>query len=154
VEKAGDSCSTAAAECDPKDACNARLRCADKDPKQQTGGCPISRAVFKQDIRYLSDAQRTELLHEVQSLRLATYRYRDAGRTGTPRLGFLIEDVKRSGGSLATLALDAERDQVDLYSYTSVVVAALQIQAQQIEALRAEVKQLREAMAERGGAKR
>jgi hypothetical protein len=149
TEKAGDMCTVANAECDLKDSCNTRLRCADADPKQQPGGCPISRAAFKRDIRYLEDAQRAELLRELQALRLATYRYKDAGPAAAPRLGFLIDDVQRSGGSVATLAVDAQRDQVDLYGYVSMAVAALQAQAQQIEALRAEVRQLQEAMRQR-----
>jgi hypothetical protein len=143
-EKEGGVCTVAAAECDPKDACNARLRCTDKDPKQQVGGCPVSRAAFKQDVRYLDDGQRAELARELLALKLATYHYKDTGALAAPRLGFLIDDVNRSGGSLATLAVNAERDQVDLYGYVSSVVAALQVQAQQIEALRAEVKQLRD----------
>ncbi len=149
TEKAGAACSTANAECDPKDSCDARLRCTDKDPKQQVGGCPISRAAFKQDIRYLDDGQRAQLWRELQSLKLATYRYRDSGPVGAQRLGFLIDDVQRSGGSLAKLAVDAEHDQVDLYGYVSLAVAALQVQARQIEALQSEVRQLRQAIAQR-----
>ncbi len=149
TEKAGDLCTVANAECDLKDSCNTRLRCSDADPKQQPGGCPISRAAFKRDIRYLDDAQRAQLWRELQALKLATYRYKDAGPAGAPRLGFLIDDVQRSGGSLATLALDAERDQVDLYGYVSMAVAALQVQSQQIEALRQEVRQLRQDLARR-----
>ena len=44
----------------------------------------------------------------------------------------------------------AVRSQVDLYGYISMAVAALQVQAAQIEALQEEVKLLREAKAERG----
>jgi len=151
AEKVGDVCTTGNSECDPKDTCNARLRCTDKDPKQQVGGCPISRATVKQDIRYLSDAQRAQFHQEIQTLKLATYRYKEAGPHAAPRLGFLIDDVRRgSGSALATLAIDAERDQIDLYGYTSMLVATVQVQAEQIEALRAEVKSLRKAVAQRG----
>ena len=145
TQKAGDGCPTAGAQCDPQNQCNARLVCAAKDPKLQVGGCPVSRAQYKRDIRYLSDAQKAQIHAEVQRLRLATYRYRGAGPEAPQRLGFLIDDVERSASStLGRSAVDAERDQVDLYGYTSMVVAALQVQAAQIEALQAEVKALRE----------
>ena len=60
-EAVGALCGTAGARCDPKDGCNAQLLCSDRDPRQQAGGCPISRGRFKDDVRYLSDAQRQEL---------------------------------------------------------------------------------------------
>ncbi len=151
AQKQGDACTTANAECDPKSDCNARLVCSDRDPKLQVGGCPISRALYKQDIRYLSDAQKVQISEEIQRLKLATYRYKDVGPSGSQRLGFLIDDVERSAGStLATSAVNAERDQVDLYGYISMAVAALQVQARQIDELQAEVRRLREAKGERG----
>lgn len=140
-EKIGDTCAASGARCDPKDSCNAQLQCGDRDPRQQPGGCPISRARFKQDVRYLSDAQREALHQQVQRLRLATYRYRDAGPQAPPRLGFLIDDAERGAGGAA--AVDAERDMIDLYGYTSMAMAALQVQAQQIAALQDEVARLR-----------
>jgi hypothetical protein len=150
TERQGDACTMANAQCDPKSMCNARLLCSDRDPRQQAGGCPVSRALFKQDIRYLSDAQKKQIYQEIQALKLATYRYKDAAPNGTQRLGFLIDDAERHANStLATSAVDAERDQVDLYSYVSMAVAALQIQARQIEALQAKVELLREAKAKR-----
>jgi hypothetical protein len=73
----------------------------------------------------------------VRRFRLATYRYRDAGPADRAHLGFIIEDVEPSA------AVDAERDQVDLYGYASMAVAALQVQARQIESLQAELFALR-----------
>ena len=152
AQKAGDACTTANAECDPKSECNARLVCTDTDPKRQIGGCPVSRALYKQDIRYLSDTQKAQIHREIRELKLATYRYKDAGPNSSQRLGFMIDDVERSAGSTLTAsAVNAERDQVDLYGYISMAVAALQVQARQIDALQAEVKRLREANGERGG---
>lgn len=142
-EAVGALCGTAGARCDPKDGCNAQLLCSDRDPRQQAGGCPISRGRFKDDVRYLSDAQRQELHQQVQRLRLATYRYRDAGPQAPQRLGFLIDDAERGAGGAA--AVDAARDMIDLYGYTSMAMAALQVQAQQIAALQAEVARLKGA---------
>lgn len=139
TEKAGAACGAASSRCDPKDGCNAQLLCTDKDPKQQVGGCPISRARYKTDLRYLDDVQRRALHQQLQALRLLTYRYRD--NPGATHLGFLIDDLPAKSP-----AADAERDLVDLYGYTSMAVAALQVQAQELQALRAEVATLKRSL--------
>lgn len=134
TEKLGDSCATVGQQCDPKDGCNALYRCATSDPTMQTGGCPISRQKYKTDIAYLDDAARQRFADELQTIKLATYRYKGGGPT---HLGFIIEDHEPS------VSIDAARDQVDLYSYTSLAVAALQVQERQIRALREEIAELR-----------
>ena len=53
-------------------------------------------------------------------------------------LGFLID------GHESLACVDPERDQVDLYGYASMAVAALQVQAREIEQLRAELAALKE----------
>ncbi len=152
TEREGDICATADAMCDPKNDCNARLQCASSDPKQQPGGCPISRARFKQDIRYLTEAQKEQIHEEIAALRLATYRYKAGGADGPPRLGFLIDDIEeRADGMLGRSAINAERDQVDLYGYVSMAVAALQAQGRQIELLQSEINKLQAALVERDG---
>ena len=118
TEKAGDSCATAGAACDPGLGCDVLLRCADKDPKVQAGGCPISRRAAKRDIAYLDAEAKARLVEELRRLRLAQYRYRDA--PDRQRLGFIIDDVPNGS------AVDGPRDQIDLYSYLSMAVAALQ----------------------------
>ena len=35
------------------DSCNVLYVCAEKDPKMEPGGCPISRRQFKTEINYL-----------------------------------------------------------------------------------------------------
>src|SRR5690348_2852262 len=52
-------------------------------------------------------------------------------------VGFIIDDVEPSP------AADSAHDRVDLYGYTTMVVAALKAQARQLEALKREVEQLR-----------
>jgi hypothetical protein len=53
------------------------------------------------------------------------------------------------------VAVDAPRGQVDLYGYTSIAVATLQLQARQIEKLERELATLRSEMASvRRGSKR
>jgi hypothetical protein len=128
----GLACTPAGAMCDPMSACNQLLNCGTMDPTM----CPISRRRYKEDIRYLNDAAREQYRRELLALPLATYHYR-AVPTARRQLGFIIEDAEPSD------AVDAERDQVDLYGYASMAVAALQVQARQIEALQREVARLK-----------
>ena len=136
-EDAGEGCQPEGARCDPVDECNRLLLCAASDPAEQPGGCPISSARWKRDIEYLEDADLRRLHAEVRRFRLASYRYRARGPEDRRHLGFIVEDVGRSA------AVDAEQDRVDLYGYASMAVAALQVQARQIESLQAEVSALR-----------
>jgi hypothetical protein len=135
TEKAGDSCATAGATCDPGLGCDVLLRCADKDPKVQAGGCPISRRAAKRDIAYLDAEAKARLVEELRRLRLAQYRYRDA--PDKQRLGFIIDDVPNGS------AVDGPRDQIDLYSYLSMAVAALQQEMARGDAQERELAALR-----------
>jgi len=143
VETPGQACASLGASCNPVDSCNRLVLCATSDPTQQ--GCPISRVRFKRDVEYLSGADLLRLHAELRRIPLATYRYREAGPSDRPHLGFIIEDVEPS------LAVDAERDRVDLYAYASMTVAALQVQAQQLESLQRQVAALRQELAQRSG---
>ena len=135
-EQVGDPCTTAAAMCDNKAGCKAFLVCAVKDPKQQPGGCPISRRAFKTDIRYLSAADEARYADELAAMRLSTWAYREGD--GRSHLGFILDD------SPSSIAVEAARDRVDLYSYISMAVAAIKVQRREIARLRAEVQQLRD----------
>lgn len=132
----GLACDAEGVTCDPMSDCNALLVCATEDPKQQPGGCPISRARFKTDIEYLGAADLERHAADLQSLRLATYRYRQAPADAPPRLGIILEDNEQG------IWVDARHDRVDLYGYASLAVAALQVQQRQIAALQAEVERL------------
>jgi hypothetical protein len=136
-ETPGEACRPEGALCDPIDECNRRLVCATSDPVEAPGGCPISSARFKRDIEYLTEAELRQLYAEVRRFRLASYRYRSAAPADRPHLGFIIEDVGTSA------AVDPARERVDLYGYASMAVAAVQVQARQIESLEAEVSALR-----------
>jgi hypothetical protein len=143
TEAAGAPCAASGLQCDPQSPCNERLVCTDRDPKVQPGGCPISRLAAKVDLRYLDAAERRRVADELAAVRLARYRYReDAG--GRTRLGFVIDDMP-SG-----LAVDAERDRIDLYAYTSMVVAALQEQRAALAAQEREIQRLRAMMKRHG----
>jgi hypothetical protein len=72
---------------------------------------------------------------------LATYRYRGAEDDSRLHLGFMIDGHE----SLARV----DGDTVDLYSYASMAVAALQSQEQEIGELRKELRQLRKELKRR-----
>ena len=126
-------------KCDPQNDCNALVICASSDPTMRPGGCPISRKRFKQDIHYLSPTDRAKYRDELLAMKLATWRYKHD--PSKERLGFMIDDNE------ASAAVDGQRDLVDLYGYTSMAVATIQIQAQQIEALKREVAAMKKELA-------
>lgn len=144
AQTVGATCGELDAECDPEDDCNARLRCATEDPTQQEGGCPISRVRHKRDVRYLNAEDQARLAAEVRQMKLSTWNYTWDAPERAPRLGFLIDDQPRSA------AVTADGEHVDLYGYTSLTVAALQVQAAQIEALQEELRALRAEVARQG----
>ena len=133
----GQVCAEAGAACDLGDDCNVHLLCTDEDPRM--GPCPRSSRAIKQDIRYLSKSERDRLARELLATRLATWRYRGPTQ-GDTHLGFVIEDGAPSP------ALRASQDQVDLYGYASLAVAALQMQEEELSQLRKEVAELREVV--------
>jgi hypothetical protein len=133
-EAAGDACRIEDERCDPEDECNRLLVCASSDPTLSPGGCPISRRRYKAEIDYLDRAELARVHDALLAIRLATWRYRHD--PAKQRLGFIIDDDEISP------AVDALRDQVDLYGYTSMAVAAIQLQAAQIAELRSELAAL------------
>jgi len=72
-------------------------------------------------------------------MKLATWRYKHD--PAKQRMGFMIDDNEDS------VAVDAKRDLVDLYGYTSMAVATIQVQAQQIESLKRDVAAMKKALA-------
>jgi hypothetical protein len=139
TEKVGDACATSGATCDPGDGCNVHLLCADKDPRVQTGGCPISRRAAKRDIAYLDDTAIDDLAARLRAVRLARYRYKDAPEK--ERLGLVIDDGQ--GGP----AVDERRDQIDLYGYLSWTVAALQAEMKRADVQERESARVRREIA-------
>ena len=86
---------------------------------------------LKEEIAYVSPSELEKLREEIITLRLATFRYKQGDKAR--HLGFIIED------SPDIAASDMPRSRVDLYAYTSMAVAAIQVQARQIEQLEADV---------------
>jgi hypothetical protein len=139
TQKAGDPCTMAGATCDPGLGCQQYLECASSDPKLP--GCPVSRARYKKEIAYVSDATLESVHDELMTMRLATWRYTAESERTRPHLGFIIDDDPESA------AVDATGEHVDLYGYTSMAVAAAQVEHRRVEALEREVRALREAVA-------
>jgi hypothetical protein len=144
TEKAGDPCTAEGQQCDPMSDCNALLVCASSDPKMRVGGCPISRAKYKQDIHYLAAPDLARYRDELLAMKLATWRYKHD--PSKQRLGFIIDDNESSA------AVDGQRDLVDLYGYTSMAVATIQLQARQIADLQRELAALKKDVRRTAGA--
>ncbi len=102
--------------------------------------CCESRRGVKRDIAYVDDDGLQALHDEILRTRLATYRYKAEGAAARERLGFIIDDQE------ASPAVAADGHHVDLYAYASLAVAAVQVQARQIEALEREIEGLRAEM--------
>jgi hypothetical protein len=142
-EEQGQACTEEGASCDPEDPCNALLLCAVDDPKDGTGGCPISLASAKTDLVHLDAPALRAAADEALRLKLATWRYRTEAPDARLHLGFVIDDHPTSP------AVAADGRHVDLYGYASLALAAVQVQQAEIDALRAEVTALREACSPR-----
>jgi len=129
----GQSCTMLGNRCNPPGETCSQLGCLPAPPET----CPISRRAYKRDIRYLDDADLDAFRAEVLALKLARYRYATDAAADPERLGFMIDDAPR------TPAVAPDATHVDLYGYTSMIVAAVQAQAKEIEALQREVAGLR-----------
>jgi hypothetical protein len=139
-EKAGGPCSDEGGECDPIDVCNKVLVCATSDPTTAPEGCPKSRKETKTDIEYLDVDGLKKIYKELMAVRLAKWRYKNELPAPKPRLGFIIEDVEPS------VAANSSRGQVDLYSFVSMAVAAVQHQDKELAALKKEVAELKQLL--------
>jgi hypothetical protein len=137
TQMAGQPCTLAGVKCDPGDSCNRLLECASSNPATM---CPVSRARFKHDIRYLPDADLARVKDDLMTMRLSTWRYNNEGQAGREHLGFIIDDNPESP------SVDASGDHVDLYGYTSMAVAAVQVQDKEIAAQRQKIESLERAI--------
>ena len=135
TEQAGDPCDQAGDECDPEVGCGVHLLCTDRDPTGQPHGCPISKANYKEGIEYLANEDLERYHDQLIALPLATYRYK-AATDARKHLGFMID------GHESLICVEAEHNMIDVYGYTSMAVAALKVQARQIDELRATVEKL------------
>ncbi|CAN5652620.1 hypothetical protein BH09MYX1_BH09MYX1_27540 [soil metagenome] len=99
-------------------------------------GCPISTRAAKTDIRYLDPNDRAHVAAQARTLRLSTWHYKDPALAKRERLGIILEDAPDAPSA------DMDKRQVDLYSYTSMVLALAQDQDREIKDLRARIDEL------------
>lgn len=97
----------------------------------------VSRREFKKDIDYVSRAQRDELADDALAIPLATYRYKVEPADGKKHLGFIIDDQPESSP-----AVQADRTHVDEYGYTTMLLATVQRQQEQIDAMNKKLEAL------------
>jgi hypothetical protein len=98
--------------------------------------CPKSSRAAKEEIHYLSDVELRALRDEVARTRLATFKYKPGQGDTRSHLGVILEDDPSSP------AADMARGQVDLYGYSSLAIAASQVQGSEIAELRARIERL------------
>jgi hypothetical protein len=113
-----------------------------------TTGCPISQRKMKKDITYLSETEKERLSSDLMSFPLATYRYKTEGEDQKTHLGFIIDDVAPSPAVLQS------GERVDLYGYSTMTVAALQVQAKEIAELKKQVDELKRDCVKKPAAKK
>jgi hypothetical protein len=103
----------------------------------QTG--TLSRRAFKDDVTYVDDEEREALARQALAIPLARYRYKTEAPGVRRRLGFIIDDQPDPSP-----AVDGDRTHVDQYGYTSMLLATVQEQAKELEALRRRIEVLEE----------
>lgn len=131
--------------CSGKSTCECVGACACGNEQCQqsssTGGInclgPISKREFKTDISYVDDAEREGLAEQALQTHLAEYRYKTEPDGAKRHLGFIIDDMPPSSP-----AVGGDETHVDLYGYTSMLLATVQEQQKQIDELKKQVDQL------------
>jgi hypothetical protein len=101
---------------------------------------PTSVRMAKREIRYVDDAERTRIEKETMSISLASYVYKTDPPDARRRLGFIIDDQPDP-----SFAVDGDRTHVDLYGYTSMLLATVQEQQREIHDLERRVEALENA---------
>lgn len=98
--------------------------------------CPISHRAAKKGITYLDGQGRRDLAQQALDLHLARYEYRDPAHDGVgAQVGYILEDSPD--------AVFSGTDHVNLYAYTSAVLAAVQEQQAEIARLQAEIDDMK-----------
>ena len=141
ADRAGSGGQTQNAFCDASEDSLASAPCSDSHRSLVAG--PSSSRRSKEDVAYVSASALEKLSEAALDIRLATFRYK--GGDGSRHLGFIIED------SPAIPASDVAHGRVDLYGYTSMALAALQLQARHLEQIELEIDVLSNAVEALGG---
>lgn len=137
IPRSGTACS-GVSYCDYGCEYGGVYRCGEGLWKSDGENCPVSTRAAKEDIRYLSSDEIQRLAAATEAMRLASYRYRSPGFGPSGRhLGFIIED------SPDVPAVSPSQQTVDLYGFTSMLLATTQAQARRLQQLEREVARLK-----------
>jgi hypothetical protein len=94
----------------------------------------------KKGIEYLSDSEVASIADEATTMRLSSWHYKAEGESARRHVGFLIDDMPDS------IAVSDSRERVDLYGYTSMAIAAVQVQDKRLQSLEQELVSMRAEM--------
>jgi hypothetical protein len=143
-------CTTIPAACNGTATCDCMKDCfcnqgVDKCVPEQDGSLlcnngAVSKRAFKTDIEYVSNEEREDLARETLSIPLATYRDKTERESDKRHLGFIIDDQPETSPAVA-----GDQTHVDQYGYTSMLLATVQEQQKQIDALKKDVERLKKA---------
>jgi hypothetical protein len=117
--------------------CVCSLTCEENDAGMLCNNGTISRRELKRDVEYLSDAERSRVAAATLAIPLARFHYRGEAAGARQRLGFMIDDQPTPSP-----AVENDRLHVDGYGYTSMLLATIQQQQRELEALRARIEAL------------
>ncbi len=139
-------------QCYPLPACG----CQGKSSCECIGGCacgneqcqsltdgitcvgPVSRREFKTDISYVGDEEQKELARQALQTNLAEYRYKTEPESAKRHLGFIIDDMPASSPAVA-----GDGTHVDLYGYSTMLLATVKEQQKQIDAMQKQINELK-----------
>ena len=99
---------------------------------------PVSRREFKTDIEYVSDEEQKELARETLQTNLAEYRYKTEPESSKRHLGFIIDDMPAGSP-----AVQGDGTHVDLYGYSTMLLATVKEQQKQIDTLQKQIDELK-----------
>jgi hypothetical protein len=136
---AGTACTTNGATCRYQCGPDGARQCSAGTWKLQDGGpCPVSTRKAKEQIVYLDDADADRIAREVQAMRLATWVYKAPLDDGRPHMGIVLEDQPKG-----SYAVDLRSNMVDLYGYSSMLLATVQSQQRELDRQKKEIDALR-----------
>ena len=141
---AGTTCSSEGLECKYQCGQNGAVTCSGGMWEFANGGpCPISTRKAKTAISYLSEADLALVARDVESMKLATWDYKNPKlEEGRRHMGIILEDEPQG-----SYAVDPPAQMVDLYGYASMLVATVQVQKRTLDRQQGEIDALRKELA-------
>jgi hypothetical protein len=98
----------------------------------------ISTRTAKKDITYLSDGDESNILTKIKDINVATYHYSSENSNSPLRLGLIAEEAPQE-------VLSAGGKGVDVYKFSTFLLAGIQAQQKKLESLEARIAKLEES---------